>query len=569
MPWTATDALGHTKQADTPKKQRGWAKAANARLKACLADGGDQDECEASAVKVANAAVTKMEEQEEPVGPDICECPDCDYETKKKRGTPCRSMTCPDCDAKLVAKTGSEGETEEVMVRIPVLSVPVDGENVAVGELIAAYRKMHEAKTKTVAGKARPAGDFLVVEDSDKPTTWHLPVKVNGKPDHRLMGGAWAALHEGYRGNKYEGPGKAKAIAKLKALYKSEDMPLPTSEFDFIEGVSATTVRQVLGFLLEQMSEGAEEVAEVELAESASGAALQLAEALPAADGNRAPLLLDVALIKPGWGNKRDNRYYPAEMLKRDAKIFEGVKMYTTNHREGEKSVRTEVSQIQGIIGFTDGGAPIAKVAIHDPDFAEATRNRARLNTLTSLECSILATGRVKAGKIDGKKANVVEAIVSAQSVDWVTRAGAGGHALNLAETDGGNDMSDKEQQQENVEEVPVEETRETVLSEAGQEQEAPKPLAGDAVEVLLKASSLPGAAQKRLAEAEYKGEVEVKTAITAEVEYLKTITGSGKPFGQGGGQPAEETRISEADVQKRFDEIDRQHGLYVAQEVE
>jgi hypothetical protein len=249
--------------------------------------------------------------------------------------------------------------------------------------------------------------------------------------------------------------------------------------------------------------------------------------------------------------------------------------MYTTDHREGEKSVRTEVSQVQEIIGFTDDGAPIAKVAIHDPSFAEATRNRARLNTLTSLECSILATGRVKTRRVDGKKANVVEAITSARSVDWVTRGGAGGHALNLAESDGGNAMSDKEKQereeQEKQEKAPVGESQEAVLSEAGQEeQEAPKPtyLDGDAVEGFLKASSLPEAAQKRLAEAEYKDKAEVTAAITAEVEYLKTITGSGKPFGQGGGQPPGEQRISEADVQKRFDAIDRQHGLYVAEEV-
>lgn len=569
MPWTAIDAKEHTEKADTPEKQQAWAKAANAHRKTCLADGGDRDECDASAIEVADAMVANIEEQDaEPGGPEMCACPDCDYEIEKERGEACRSMECPECGAKLAAKTEGEEKTTEVMVRIPVLSVPVDGADVAVSDLVNAYRKMHEAKTKTVDGKARSAGDFLIVEDPDSPSTWHLPVKVNGKPDHRLMGGAWAALHGGYRGNKYEGPGKAAAIAKLKALYKSEDMPVPVGEFDFTEAVSATAIRQVLSFLLEQMQEDTEEMAEAELAESASGAALQLAEALPAADGNRAPLLLNVALIRPGWGNKSDNHYYPPEMLRRDAKVFEGVKMYTTDHREGEKSVRTEVSQVQEIIGFTDDGAPIAKVAIHDPDFAEATRNRARLNNLASLECSILARGNVKPGRIDGRKANVVEAITSARSVDWVTRGGAGGHALNLAETDGGNDMSDNEQQEQ--EKVPVKETQETVLSEAGQEtREAPKPLESDAVLSFLKASSLPEAAQKRLAEAEYEDGAEVEAAITAEVEYLKTITGSGKPFGQGGGQGPEQTRISEADMQKRFDDIDRQYGLYVAEEVE
>ncbi len=68
---------------------------------------------------------------------------------------------------------------------------------------------------------------FLVTE---KDGTGHLPVTdTAGKPDHRLMGAAWAALHNGYRGNKYEGPGKVRAIAKLKAMYKKEKMVAPTA----------------------------------------------------------------------------------------------------------------------------------------------------------------------------------------------------------------------------------------------------------------------------------------------------------------------------------------------------
>lgn len=73
-----------------------------------------------------------------------------------------------------------------------------------------------------------PSSHYLVVEDPSKPTTWHLRVKnAAGEVDHRLMGAAWAALHGGYRGNKYEGPGKDAAIAKLTRLYKSEGMPVP------------------------------------------------------------------------------------------------------------------------------------------------------------------------------------------------------------------------------------------------------------------------------------------------------------------------------------------------------
>jgi hypothetical protein len=83
-----------------------------------------------------------------------------------------------------------------------------------------------EKPMKTVDGKKYPASDFLVVEDVQKPTSWHLQVKRNGTPDHNLMGAAKAALTSagGHRGNQYQGPGKIQAIAKLKRLYASEDM---------------------------------------------------------------------------------------------------------------------------------------------------------------------------------------------------------------------------------------------------------------------------------------------------------------------------------------------------------
>ena len=82
---------------------------------------------------------------------------------------------------------------------------------------------------KELASSDKP-GDYLVVEDRTKTSTWHLQVKKNGKPDHGLMGGAWAALHSGYRGNKYEGPNKAEALKKLKALYKREGLETPSEK---------------------------------------------------------------------------------------------------------------------------------------------------------------------------------------------------------------------------------------------------------------------------------------------------------------------------------------------------
>jgi hypothetical protein len=82
--------------------------------------------------------------------------------------------------------------------------------------------------TKKEIDGEHPSSHYLVVEDSESPSTWHLRVKgADGEPDHRLMGAAWAALHGGYRGNKYEGPNKQDAIAKLKRMYAAEGMDTP------------------------------------------------------------------------------------------------------------------------------------------------------------------------------------------------------------------------------------------------------------------------------------------------------------------------------------------------------
>lgn len=66
----------------------------------------------------------------------------------------------------------------------------------------------------------------------------HLPyTDESGKPNHRLMGAAWAALHGGYRGNKYEGPDKQGAIRRLKQIYAREGMETPSEKMERIDGL--------------------------------------------------------------------------------------------------------------------------------------------------------------------------------------------------------------------------------------------------------------------------------------------------------------------------------------------
>jgi DNA-directed RNA polymerase subunit RPC12/RpoP len=655
MPWTAKDAQAKTARANTPKKQSTWAKIANKHLSACLKKGGSQKECEGQAVRVANQAIADIKEQE-PGGPDRCVCPDCGYEVDKKRGEPCRSVTCPECGSKLMAKMEEAkmnlGELAQSAIELARVAVTDNGEITredAMTALRGVEKKLHqvwqpgdvasiaEALTKKISGYAHPKGDFLVATGAEV-GTWHLPVKKSGKPDHRLMGAAKAALTKGYRGNKYEGPNKAAALTKLKALYKSEGMefasesaeveeydretaamiiaPTPMISFadlqaqqdaqEIAQEVRALTYQyqdlvhnimfvailpdriaalrtlsdEFIGLISEKLKaeaaeaeEAIKELQEFNLCESESGAAIALEEA-----NGADPLKLRVAVIEPGWGNLRDRHFYPAEMLKRDAHVFEGVKMYTTDHRPEEKSVRTEVSQVLKCpVGFTETGAPIALVGVFDDAFASSIRNRAALGTLDSLHCSILARGTTKTGEIGGKKANVVEAITSARSLDWITQAGAGGRALTLSESasTGGETMTDEKEKAKETETKETE-VKETTLAEGEKDKgkpeapkpEAPQPLAETEVEQALAETKLPEAFKKALKVGQYESADALKAAIEEAVAGVKNLTGSGQVFGQGGTHTAEPKRMTDKEYKEGVDEILKRHGVQLMEEV-
>ena len=58
MPWTITDVDSYRKGLTKSQKKK-WVKIANGRLKTCLAEGGKEEKCEISAIKVANSIFEK------------------------------------------------------------------------------------------------------------------------------------------------------------------------------------------------------------------------------------------------------------------------------------------------------------------------------------------------------------------------------------------------------------------------------------------------------------------------------------------------------------------------------
>lgn len=288
-----------------------------------------------------------------------------------------------------------------------------------------------------------------------------------------------------------------------------------------------------------------EELAAESLAETEAGAILSLIEidAKPST-----PLIMDVAIIKPGFGNKKDNHYYPREMLEKYAKAFEGAKQYETDHKPEEKSTRTWVSTIEQVTGFTEDGHPIGRVVVHNPDFAERLRqlNARGPEMLSKMECSILANGKVRKGIIDGQNANIVESITDVQSVDWVTKAGAGGHALNLVESDQGaspmpDEITANAQTPVTPTPAPVAEAtppatenqplRETQAPAQKPPEPEPTFLAEADVIAAFAERKLPAAVRLRLMSGKYLSADALNEAIESEIAYLKEATQSGKPL--------------------------------------
>jgi len=302
-------------------------------------------------------------------------------------------------------------------------------------------------------------------------------------------------------------------------------------------------------------------LSEEAVAEDDKGAVLMIGEG--EVNGYSGPVVMDVALIEPGFGNAKDNHYYPKETLVRAAPKFAGIKMYTTNHVDGEHTVRNEVAEILKCpVRFTDSGAPVARVGVFDAAFAENVRNRAKLGTLTNLQCSILGSGKVKRDSVDegGRKGHLVEDIMDIKSVDWVPRAGAGGRVLNLVEMEG----SAMTETVTEVEKDKEGQKTETVI-EAIHEQEKPQALDSAAVLPILMEAGLPNKTVARLANRQYFKVEDVQAAVAEVKEVLAEIQEAGRPRNMGDSTEVPKPTKKPAEVAEAERDILRKHGLLPA----
>ncbi|MBU0777779.1 ChaB family protein, partial [Patescibacteria group bacterium] len=171
-----------------------------------------------------------------------------------------------------------------------------------------------QAAMKTEDGVKFPAGAYAYVPDAEKSSTWKLRLweDLEKKVTRAQLGRAAAALSPGgFRGQKVQIP--SADLPAVKRKIRAEYRKLDVEDEDIPRWVKETETRElILNYT-------------------------PLTEAT--FDKGKA----HIVIIKAGF-NADKSRYYPAEVLKRDYGIFEGMKMYADHPTEEEDKARPERS---------------------------------------------------------------------------------------------------------------------------------------------------------------------------------------------------------------------------------
>jgi len=381
-----------------------------------------------------------------PHGEHVCVCSECGNEVTVEAGVKCGEQKCPECGGSMTAKMAGAmkalGEKyAELMMEVGRRNANVDSTRIRkiidlCNELLSseepAENKAAEAlaqvedmlnyvitleASKTEDGNEYPASAYAYVPDPDKPSTWKLrlwedPEQKVTKPQ---LGRAAAALSPGgYRGQKVDIPvADLPAVKrKIRAGYRALDVP----EEDMPRWVT-------------ESSKGVKELKRTLI--------LEVGNILEAKGKGEA----DIVIIKPGF-NVSKERYYPEAMLAKEYKVFEGVKMYadhptpTEEAEKPERSVKDWVANLKNVHPATATEAAslevpentlLGRAVVIEGWMKEKLTNLNEKGLLAEIGVSINAIGTGTIGEVEGHKTNIIEHLVRARSVDFVTESGAGG----------------------------------------------------------------------------------------------------------------------------------------------
>jgi len=628
MPFTIADVEKHTKKATTDDLKAQWVAVANSALEGCIEDDGDDESCAPRAIQQANGVIARMARENEamPLNEYACRIrPPDDFQDGSMRRITRGAKTGPGPrDGKQLSiiigrLTGESATTAqayrykkddwtEAQARQHCQEQDGTFEEVAEGDIenlddyIATAEEYYRLTSKFSESAA--ALDAIFEEFTGSPRNPYGTHASKGYPGGR---NAWLKAWRIHLSKADSGAlrGTIRRIGMIGATMKC-DMPAmsaddvgprsgpsgrlageykekpsdyglsswksPSDDELTAEDVQFTCqdLQDIKKIVLQEIAKRQQEAENEEseimsedanLAEVSFGYAVDFVER----ESPNGAAYIDLVPLRPGWGNRKDNHYYPHDVVRESASVWLGAKMWATDHRQEDKNALNQISEVvQAPAGYTKDGVPFVRAVILSPEFEEVVRRRKRAGILDNLHCSILASGTVRKKEFEenGRKGKYVESISpDGAGIDWVTKAGAGGHATAFSE---GGIMKVKGEKVEEVKEVQEVELREGDKGqEARPEEKAKKSLAEAEVKDTLARSNLPGASQQRLAEASYQDAEALETVIKAEKAYVKELTGSGKPVGMGGTKSIEELSPEEAEEKQkaRFNRIMREVG--------
>jgi len=457
-----------------------------------------------------------------------------------------------------------------------------DGELVkkATKEAVTALSWLQEQPlTKTEDGEKFPADGFAYVPDADNPDTWKLRMTESidkGVTKPQLNKIAASLSPGGYKGQKANIPESSRpdVMRRIRMGYRT----LGIGDDEMSQWVKGAETREAV-------------LTYTPLTEAKF-------------DKGRATVIV----IKPGF-NATEDRYYPKEMLRRDFKVFEGMKMYADHPTSSEEKELPERSMkstgfVARLMDVTcDENGTVTGVAdIIEDWLMRKLANMRDKQMLSEMGISINALGRGSKSTIEGVETMVIEQITGARSVDFVTEPGASG-IVTLYESDRDTDVdlielqALKERRPDLVkalesavrEEVSKEvkhamELEERVKELEGQvttvtterdelqgkiteaEKERAKAEAQASIKEAVDKAELPSAAKERLLERYKDTETAegIAEAIKSEVDYIAKLSEAGKVKGLGGSTPN-----PEKDTNALRESVKKLHPEYTDAQVE
>lgn len=553
MPWTVDDVEKHIKGLSDKQKEV-WVKVANAARKRCLNSGKSERECDASAIRQANAVAKNVKEADNGVhahGPHFCICPECGEKVEAKEGQKCKELKCPQCGTQMRAQVTGErrSKTTEGGGEMPDYEKWLSEQPEEVQQMI----EVHIHGLKSALEKERDAREVaeralkILGEVELTEAVWTTKY-VNDLPDS-----CFALILPGGKKDD-EGKTVPRSLRKLPYKDASGKVDVPhlrnaLARLPQMKDVPAKLKAQVL----KKLQAVAKKYLKTYQAESE--AVDMMGDTVPLVErAVRDDSTIPIKIIQPGWGT---SGYYPPEVLARDGpKVFKaGTKMYwdhptqTEEAERPERSLRDLAAELVTDAEWNENGPAgpglYAKAKVFKP-FRDALDELA-----PHIGVSIRAMGTVENGEAEGRKGKLVTALTGAKSIDFVTVPGAGGKILELFEA--ARPETKEKEMEEKIKQLKKEnaELREALLSKE----------AAEIVSEALSKAELPDVTRQRLQESlvveppvtadgkldKAKLESTVQEAVKAEIAYLSEVVGSGAIRGMGSTQQSDGKALKEA----------------------